>query len=122
METRWRLLLVLAGLPRPEAQVPIRDDDGRFIGRPDLLYRSSALAIEYDGANHRDRLVDDNRRQNGLVAAGFRLLRFTAQDVYTIPGAVVTQVRSQLGPNGGIPARARDHLGPNGGIRTPTTR
>jgi very-short-patch-repair endonuclease len=98
METRLRMLIVLAGLPRPEVQVPIRDDDGRFLGRPDLLYRRQRLAIEYDGGNHRDRLVDDNRRQNGLVGAGFRLLRFTASDVYGTPNAVVTQVRHAHSP------------------------
>src|SRR5713101_6549147 len=79
METRLRMLLVLAGLPPPEAQVSIHDDQGRFLGRPDLLYRLHGLAIEYDGGNHRDRLVDDNRRQNGLIGAGLRLLRFTGQ-------------------------------------------
>src|SRR2546427_3173890 len=50
----------------------------RFLGRPDLLYRLHRLAIEYDGGNHRDRLFDDNRRQNGLVLAGLPLLPFTA--------------------------------------------
>lgn len=39
METRLRMLLILAGLPRPEVQISIDDDDGRFLGRPDLLYR-----------------------------------------------------------------------------------
>src|SRR5689334_20526759 len=38
METRLRLLLVLAGLPRPQAQVRLHDDAGRFIARPDLYY------------------------------------------------------------------------------------
>src|SRR3989454_4818344 len=97
METRLRILLVLTGLPRPEVQVSIRDDDGRFLGRPDLLYRLQRLAIEYDGGNHRDRLVDDNRRQNGLVGAGFRLLRFTAADVDGTPNAVATQGRHPPG-------------------------
>ena len=83
METRLRMLLVLAGLPRPEIQVSIYDDEGRFLGRPDLLYRDQRLALEYDGGNHRDRLVDDNRRQNGLIGGGLRLLRFTAADVCT---------------------------------------
>ena len=96
METRLRLLLVLAGLPRPEVQVPLRDDDGNWLGRPDLFYRAQGLAIEYDGGNHRDRLVEDNRRQNGLIGAGLRLLRFTAADVYGVPNAVVTQVRHAL--------------------------
>jgi len=62
METRLRMLLVLARLPRPEVQVSVHDDEGRFLGRPDLLYSRQRLAIEYDGGNHRDRMVDDNRR------------------------------------------------------------
>jgi very-short-patch-repair endonuclease len=97
METRLRMVIVLARLPRPEVQVPIHDDKERFLGRPDLLYRNQRLAIEYDGVNHRDRLADDNRRQNGLVGAGFRLLRFTASDVYGTPDLVAMQVRHGLG-------------------------
>jgi very-short-patch-repair endonuclease len=93
METRLRMLLVLAGLPRPQAQVPLCDNEGRWLGRPDLLYRDQRLAIEFDGGNHRDRLVDDNRRQNRLIKAGYRLLRFTAADVYRGPESVVDQVR-----------------------------
>jgi very-short-patch-repair endonuclease len=96
METRLRMLLVLAGLPRPEVQVPLRDDEGHFLGRPDLLYSVQRLAIEYDGGNHRERLVEDDRRQNGLVRAGFRLLRFTAADVYVTPDATVMQIRDGL--------------------------
>lgn len=100
METRLRMLLVLAGLPRPEVQVSVHDDEGRFLGRPDLLYSAHRLAIEYDGGNHRDRLVDDNRRQNGLVGAGLRLLRFTAADVYGNPDLVAMQIRHALGTAG----------------------
>jgi very-short-patch-repair endonuclease len=96
METRLRMLLVLAGLPRPEVQVPVYDDQGGFLARPDLIYRHQRLAIEYDGSNHRDRLVDDNRRQNGLIGAGYRLLRFTAPDVYGDRAQVVMQVRSAI--------------------------
>jgi very-short-patch-repair endonuclease len=96
METRLRMLLVLARLPRPEVQVSIHDDEGRFLGRPDLFYRRHRLAIEYDGGNHRDRLVGDNRRQNGLVGAGLRLLRFTAADVYGSPNTIAMQVRHNL--------------------------
>lgn len=96
MESRLRMLLVLAGLPRPDLQVSIYDNQDCFLGRPDLLYSKQRLAIEYDGGNHRDRMVDDNRRQNGLVGAGFRLLRFTAADVYGTPALVVMQVRHGL--------------------------
>jgi len=105
METRLRMLLELARLPRPEVQVSVHDDQGHFMGRPDLLYPVQCLAIEYDGGNHRDRLVDDNRRQNGLVGAGYRLLRFTAADVYGTPDSIVMQVRhSLLVTSGRIPS------------------
>ena len=96
MESRLRMLLVLAGLPRPDAQVAIHDDKGRFVGRPDLYYKTPHLGIEYDGAIHRTSLADDNRRQNLLLSAGVRLLRFTAVDVMQRPETVVTQVRAML--------------------------
>ena len=93
METRLRWLLIEAGLPSPEVQVDLRDHEGRFVGRADLYYPRSRLVIEYDGANHGDRLVADDRRQNLLVDAGFRLLRFTAADVYKRSETVIAQVR-----------------------------
>jgi len=54
------------------------------------------LVIEFDGGNHRDRLVSDDRRQNSLVSAGYRVLRFTVADVYGRPEAIVGQVRAGL--------------------------
>ena len=96
METRMRMLFVLGGLPRPEAQVDIRDRWHRFVGRVDLFYRTERLAIEYDGALHREKLVEDNHRQNRLLETGVRLLRFTASDIFTTPAATLDQVRSAL--------------------------
>ena len=92
METRLRLLLVMAGLPRPQAQVSLHDTVGRFLGRPDLYYTAHKLGLEYDGATHRDSLVEDNRRQNRLLNGGIRLLRFTAADIYHAPESVIEQV------------------------------
>jgi very-short-patch-repair endonuclease len=102
METRLRMLLVLGGLPRPRVQVELRDAAGRFLARPDLLYPQARLAIEYDGSNHRSRLVADNRRQNRLQRAGYRLLRYTGPDVFDRPDAILAEVRAELR----IPARA----------------
>ena len=96
METRLRWILLEAGLPPPESQRVLRDEDGRFIARADLYYPDARLVIEYDGANHRERLTADNRRQNKLLAAGVHLLRFTAADGLGHPDAVVSQVRSFL--------------------------
>ena len=96
METRLRLLLVLGGLPRPQSQVRLHDDQGRFLGRPDLYYPDHRLGLEYDGGTHRTSLAEDNRRQNRLLAAGVRLLRFTAGDLLNSPDGVVMQVRGML--------------------------
>ena len=96
METRVRMLLVLAGLPRPEAQVSLYDDRGEFIARADLYYPGHKLVLEYDGGTHRDRLVADDRRQNALLRAGYRVLRFTAPDVLNAPEALVALVREAL--------------------------
>jgi hypothetical protein len=96
MESRLRMTLVLAGLPRPAVQMPLHDRSGGFLGRPDLYYADSRLGIEYDGGVHRTSLVDDNRRQNRLLAEGIRLLRFTAGDIYTRPQALIDQVRVTL--------------------------
>jgi very-short-patch-repair endonuclease len=92
METRLRWLLIQRGLPRPEVQVDLRDEKNRFVGRADLFYPDARLVLEFDGGNHRDRLVEDDRRQNLLVNAGFRLLRFTAADIYNRPEVVEAQV------------------------------
>ena len=96
METRLRWLLVQAGLPQPEVQTDLQDAEGRFVGRADIYYRAARLVIEYDGGNHRDRLVEDNRRKNALINAGFRVLRFAAPDIYTRSATVATLVRSAL--------------------------
>jgi very-short-patch-repair endonuclease len=95
METRLRWLLIQRGLPRPEVQTNLGDEKNQ-LGRADLYYPAARLILEYDGANHRDRLVEDNRRQNRLLNAGFRLLRFTAADIRNQPDLVETLVRGAL--------------------------
>ncbi|MBO0685854.1 MAG: DUF559 domain-containing protein, partial [Candidatus Dormibacteraeota bacterium] len=96
METRLRLMLVLSGLPRPQVQVSLHDQAGRFLGRTDLYYPAQRLCLEYDGGTHRESLAEDNRRQNRLLNAGFHLLRFTAADVLRTPETLVAQVRQAL--------------------------
>lgn len=96
MESRLRMLLVGGGLPRPLAQVPIHDPGGSFAGRLDLYYPDARLGIEYDGENHRDRLTDDNRRQNRLQKLGIALLRYTAPDLRERPHIILGEVRNAL--------------------------
>jgi hypothetical protein len=96
METRLRWLLIRAGLPTPEVQTDLRDGGARFVGRADLYYPSARLVVEYDGGNHRERLVDDDRRQNLLINAGYQVLRFTAADLHSRTDVTVAQVRAAL--------------------------
>jgi very-short-patch-repair endonuclease len=90
------MILVLGGLPRPQVQVELRDINGTFLARPDLLYATARLAIEYDGATHRDSIVADNRRQNRLHRAGFHLLRYTGPDVYNRAQEILEEVCARL--------------------------
>lgn len=96
MESRLRMRLLLGGLPRPEAQVDLFTESGAFVGRADLYYREALLAVEFDGENHRDRLVSDNRRQNRFQDIGVTLLRYTTPDLLERPGAIVAEVSAAL--------------------------
>ncbi|MER7418145.1 DUF559 domain-containing protein [Micromonospora peucetia] len=83
METRLRLVLLDAGLPPFTAQHDVLDARGRFVGRVDLAWPALRVAIEYDGDHHRERahFRQDVARLNALRAAGWIVLRFTADDV-----------------------------------------
>ncbi|NJC68699.1 DUF559 domain-containing protein [Planosporangium thailandense] len=97
METRLRLILVLAGLPEPLTQYPVPMANARL----DLAYPELRLGIEYDGDHHRDRrqFQRDVARLNRLRLLGWTVLRFTADDVFRNPDRVATQVRAALRPH-----------------------
>lgn len=50
-ESRLRVVLYLAGLPKAEVNVSIFDGR-RFVARVDLLLREFGIVIEYEGAHH----------------------------------------------------------------------
>ena len=52
MDTRLRMLLVLAGLPEPTVNLTIRDELGAVIRKYDLSYPGARVAVEYDGRLH----------------------------------------------------------------------
>jgi hypothetical protein len=98
METRLRLLLVLAGLPRPVAGRDVVHL-GAWIARPDLSYPELRIAIEYDGDHHRvgrQQWRNDIARRRLLEEAGWLVLVFTADDVMLRPDETVRQVRAAL--------------------------
>ncbi|WP_245601630.1 DUF559 domain-containing protein [Hamadaea tsunoensis] len=97
METRMRLVLVDGGLPPPVSQFRIFAGR-RMLARVDFAYPEHRLALEYDGDHHRDRTTFrfDMERQNELHLAGWRVLRFNADDVLRFPDRLLAAVRASL--------------------------
>ncbi|WP_170861113.1 DUF559 domain-containing protein [Trujillonella endophytica] len=98
MESVLRWLLHEADLPSPVLQQVVRDGSG-FLGRVDMAWPDQRVLVEFDGEVHRERevFVRDLRRQNGLVLAGWTILRFSSADVVGRPGEVVAAIRTALG-------------------------
>ncbi|NMH99003.1 hypothetical protein [Pseudonocardia acidicola] len=91
METRLRLLLVLAGLPAPVVQYRLFDEHGFVLARFDLAYPDALLAIEYDGDRHVDEL--DRRRDVRTGRHGWHTIRFGKGDLTRTPQTTLTAVR-----------------------------
>lgn len=98
MESWTRWLVHDARLPMPDLQVDVRSASGVFVGRADFLWAGKKLIVEFDGDHHRERkaFVQDLRRQNGLVAAGWTILRFSSADVLGRPDYVIATIRAAL--------------------------
>lgn len=92
MESRTRLAIVQAGLPRPLAQYDVRAPSGVFVARVDLAYPDLRIAIEYDGAWHWKQRRDDDRRRDALRALGWTVLVYSADDVYGSPDRIASDV------------------------------
>lgn len=81
-ESWLRLLLVDAGLPVPETQIPVYDGHEPF-AYLDMGWRDIKLAVEYDGDHHRtDRpsYIRDLRRLPKIQARGWEVLRVINED------------------------------------------
>ena len=98
MESVLRWMVHEAGLPAPVLQHVVRGMRGEALGRVDLAWPERRVLIEFDGDVHRERrvFVNDLRRQNGLVLAGWVVLRFTSADLVGRPAWVVATIRRAL--------------------------
>ncbi len=83
-ETWTRLIIVDGGLPEPELDHDVFDARGAFVACGDLAYPHLRLAIEYDGAVHRDRerFLHDIDRTTRLHEAGWQDLHLTSPHVF----------------------------------------
>ncbi|MFI6266749.1 hypothetical protein [Micromonospora sp. NPDC051006] len=100
-ESRTRVRLVLAGLPRPVTQFVVAEA-GRFIARLDLAWPEFRVAIEYDGLWHDDseQFHRDRRRLNRLLGAEWIVLHLTAKRLRDDFEGFLAEVRAALRSRG----------------------
>ncbi len=116
METRLRMLIVLAGLPEPEVDHRLYNDDGTWRRRFDLYYPGLRLIIEYDGLHHLedDQWEADIDRREELDDEGYRVLVVTARGIFKQPERTLRRIQRQIQLLGGgaVPLRStwRDHF------------
>jgi very-short-patch-repair endonuclease len=85
------------GLEAPERQVVLGTD--QLVGRVDFVYRRAKLVVEVDGGRWHDGPMErdaDRRRDNELMAAGWRVLRIRWRDLVDDPTAVVRWIEAGL--------------------------
>ncbi len=97
-ESRVRLLLIGAGLPKPETQIEFLDEFGHAFIRVDMGWREWKVAVEYDGIQHwadRQQRSWDIDRIALLEAMGWTVIRVSAE-MLSRPHVIVERVRIKL--------------------------
>ena len=105
MESRLRMLLVLAGFPEPQVRVILREFDGEWGRRFDLCYEALKLIIEYDGEQHGElehRDADQDRREE-LERQGYKIVTVTSLGIYRDPAKTLRRVADAMRAMGGTP-------------------
>jgi hypothetical protein len=97
MESRMRWRFIDGGLPAPDLQIEV--GEGSRWHRMDTGWREYRLGAEFDGLEAhmtRQQLAADRDRHNWLTERRWRLLHFTAVDVYRRWQPMVETVRRQM--------------------------
>lgn len=112
-ETRFRLLLVLAGLPEPVVNHEIRADNGLLLRRHDLALPDQRLAFEVQGRHHVDVVATwekDIEREEDSKVDGWRITNIVASSLYTAPEQVLHRAWVAMRQSGvpDVPKRPRE--------------
>jgi len=95
-ETWLRLLLIEAGLRRPQTQIPVLDRYGNVFAYLDMGWEDVKVAVEYDGDQHRSdphQYKWDIRRSEKLQSLGWIVIRVVAGNK---PDEIIRRVRTAL--------------------------
>jgi hypothetical protein len=83
-ESRTRVLMANAGMPKPRLQVVIRDQNGGFVARVDILV-DEELAVEFDGeykyGGNPDAVLAEKWREDRIRACDYRVARVSWSDL-----------------------------------------
>ncbi len=103
MESRLRMLIVLAGLPEPKVNYRILGANGVVIWRFDLSYPKVRLIIEYDGRQHAESEQQwgwDLGRREWIDDNDWRLLVVVARDIYNQPARTLQRITTVMRERG----------------------
>ena len=121
METRLRVLIVLAGLPEPVVNHILRFEDGRVRYRFDLSYPDLKVVVEYDGRHHRadlDQWDRDVERAEWIDEDGWRYIPVHSRGIYRRPDLTLERVRKALVSRGAeVPRNLSDDWRPHFPVR-----
>ena len=95
-ESWLRIVLIEAGLPRPQTQIPVLNEFGSAFADLDMGWETVKVAVEYDGEQHRNdrrQYTWDVRRLETLECLGWIVIRVVAGDP---PAEIVGRVRAAL--------------------------
>jgi hypothetical protein len=98
-ESLTRLLLMQAGFPRPQTQIPVYDDYGFVIARIDMGWSQWRVGVDFEGAHHwtdpRQRTWDVERYAK-LADLGWIDVRLTAGTLHNNPRSFLNRVGAAL--------------------------
>ena len=103
MESRLRMLIVLAGLPEPVVNFEVVTVDGRVQYRIDLSFPDQRLGIEFDGRHHIERegqWEGDLLRREDLEAQDWKFVVVVGSQVYGEPGIVLARIEAAMRSRG----------------------
>ena len=87
-ETRTRLVLIRAGAPVPQTQIPVRNASGRVVRRIDMGWPAYRVGVEYDGGQHWTdpaAHAEDIARLEFLAEQGWIIIRVSARQLREAP-------------------------------------
>jgi len=92
-ETWLRLLLIRAGFPRPQTQIPVVNEYGVLIALLDMGWQDIKVAADYEGDHHRSpiRFNKDIRRHEEVTELGWIDIRVTSRDT---EGDIIRRVQA----------------------------